>query len=173
MTRDVVTRSSLGYGLECGVLDLCVADDQEAYQGKESVSGFRNGIPLKEAYSLPMKAKSPVGSVIASICGRNYTLHLSMMDVSSQRVIMDKAFSGPKCVRLAKLSHHSHRLPKKIWSAVAGPRMDDLSDIWGEALLRLEREITSDFETQTRSGKVPKDAPAVDKTDSVHDYTIA
>ena len=39
----------------------------------------------------------------------DYPLHMAMVEISSQRVLIDKAFSVPKCVRLARMSHHSHR----------------------------------------------------------------
>ena len=70
------------------------------------------GFPVSEAYSLPMDAKSLVGLVIANLCGRHYQLHMAMVEASSQRVLIDKAFSTPKCVRLPQMSHHSHRLLK-------------------------------------------------------------
>ena len=34
------------------------------------------------------------------------------------RILVDKAFSVPKCVRLARMSHHSHRLLKKFLGTV-------------------------------------------------------
>ena len=76
------------------------------------------GFPMSEAYSLPMNAKSLVGSVMANLCGSHYPLHMAMVEASSPRVIFDKAFSIPKCVRQARMSHHSHRLLKKILGAV-------------------------------------------------------
>ena len=89
------------------------------------------GFPVSEAYGLPVNAKSLVGSVMANLCGSHYPLHNAMVEVSSQRVLVDKAFSVPKCVRLARISHHSHRLLKKILGTV--PREQrDLSEIWGE-----------------------------------------
>ena len=89
------------------------------------------GFPVSEAYSLPMNAKSLVGSVMANLCGNHCPLHMAMVEASSQRVLIDKAFSVPKCVRLARMSHHSHRLLRKIIGAVPGDRREDLSDIWG------------------------------------------
>ena len=66
------------------------------------------GFTVSEAYNLPTNAKSLVGSVMANLCGSHYPLHMSMVKASSQRVLIDKAFAGPKCVRLARKSHHSH-----------------------------------------------------------------
>ena len=68
------------------------------------------GFSVSEAYNLPVNAKSLVGSVIANLCGSHYPLHMAMVEVSSQRILIDKAFSVPKGVRLARMSHHSHRL---------------------------------------------------------------
>ena len=64
------------------------------------------GFPISEAFSLPLNAKSLVGSVMANLCGSHYPLHMAMVEVFSQRVLIDKAFSVPKCVRLARMSHH-------------------------------------------------------------------
>ena len=72
------------------------------------------GFPVSEAFSLPVNAKSLVGSVMANLCGSHYPLHMAMVEVSSQRILIDKAFSVPKCVRLARMSHHSHRLLRNI-----------------------------------------------------------
>ena len=76
------------------------------------------GFPVSEAYGLPVNAKSLVGSVIANVCGSHYPLHMAMVEVSSQRILVDKAFSVPKCVRLARMSHHSHKLLRKILGTV-------------------------------------------------------
>ena len=46
--------------------------------------------------------------------------------------------------------------------------VDDLGEFSGVELLSYERENTSNFERQSSSGKVLKDALAVVKTDSVH-----
>ena len=106
------------------------------------------GFPMSEAYGLPLNAKSLVGSVLANLCGSHYPLHMAMVEVSSQRVVIDKAFSVPKCVRLARMSHHSHKLLRKIRGAVPKEQRDDLSEIWGEELLGLESENASDHGKQ-------------------------
>ena len=90
------------------------------------------GFPVSEAYSLPVNAKSLVGSVMAKLCGSHYPLHMAMVEVNSQRILIDKAFSIPKCVRMARMSHHSHRLLRKILGTVPGEQREHLSDIWGE-----------------------------------------
>ena len=61
------------------------------------------GFPMSEAYGLPLNAKTLVGSVLANVCGSHYPLHMAMVEVSSQRVLIDKAFSVPKCVMLARM----------------------------------------------------------------------
>ena len=101
---------------------------------------------VNEAYSLPMNAKSLLGSVMANLCGSHTTLHMAMVEASSLRVMIDKTFSVPKCVRLARMSHHSHRLLRKMLGAVPGNRVEDLSKVWGEELLSTERDNTSDRE---------------------------
>ena len=88
------------------------------------------------------------------------------MEASSQRVLIDKAFSIPKCVRLARMSHHSHRL--KILGAVPEDQRENLREIWGEELLSLENENTSDFERQNTIGKAINSAPAMEGNDVAH-----
>ena len=71
-------------------------------------------------------------------------MHMAMVDVSSQRILVDKAFSVPKCVRLPRMSHHSHRLLRKILGTVPKAQRDDLSEVWGEELLSLRDENRTD-----------------------------
>ena len=88
------------------------------------------GFPMSEAYGLPLNAKSLIGSMMANLCGSHYPLHMAMVEASSQRVLVDKALSVPKCVRLARISHHSHKLLRKIRGTVPKELRDDLSEIW-------------------------------------------
>ena len=117
------------------------------------------GFSVSEAYSPPVNAKSLVGSVMANLCGSHYPLHMAIVEVSSQSILIDKAFSVPKCIRLARMSHHSHRLLRKILGTVPREQRDDLSEVW-EELLSLEGENTSDFERQNAIGKPISSAPA-------------
>ena len=78
------------------------------------------GFPVSEANSLPMNAKFLVSSVMANLCGSHYPLHMAMVEALSQRVLIDTAFSVPKCVRLARMSHQSHRLLQKMLGVVPG-----------------------------------------------------
>ena len=132
-----------------GVLQVSQKHIKSWKIGLEAEMGF----PMSEAYGLPLNAKSLVGSVMTNLCGSHYPLHMAMVEVSSQRVLVDKAFSVPKCVRLARMSHHSHKLLRKIRGAVPKEQRDDLSEIWGEELLGLESENTSDHGRQNVMGR--------------------
>ena len=124
---------------------------------------------MSEAFYLPTNARSLVGSIKANLCGSHYPLHMAMVEESSQRVLIDKAFSVPKCVRLARMSHHSHKLMRKVLGAVSGDRREDLSEIWGEELWSLEKKNTSDFERQNTIGKAMNSAPAMEENDVRHE----
>ena len=126
------------------------------------------GFPVSEDYSRPMNAKSLVGSVMAKLCGSHGPLHKALVEASRQRVLIDKAFSISKCVHLARMSHHSHRLLRKMLGVMPGDRREDLSEIWGEELLSLETENTSDFGRQNAIGKATSNTQAVDETDVTH-----
>ena len=56
------------------------------------------GFPMSEAYNLPVNAKSLVGSVMVNVCGSYYPLHMAMVEVSSQRILVDKAFRYPSAL---------------------------------------------------------------------------
>ena len=127
------------------------------------------GFPMSEAYGLPVNAKSLVGSVLANVCGSHYPLHMAMVEVSSHRILVDKAFSVPKCVRLARMSHHSHRLLRKILGTVPRAQREDFSEIWGEKLLSLGDENMSDFERQNATGKPMSSVPAPEENDITHE----
>ena len=127
------------------------------------------GFPVSEAYGLPVHAKSLVGSLMANVCGSHYQLHMAMVEVSSQRIIMDKAFSVPRCVRLARMSHHSRRLLRKILGTVPRAQRDDLSEIWGRELLSLADENRSNFERQKAIGKPMGNVPMLEEDDVVHE----
>ena len=105
---------------------------------------------------------------MANLCGSHYPLHMAMVEISSQRILIDKAFSLPNCARLARMSHHSHRLLRNILGTVPREQRDDLSEIWGEELLSLECENTSDNERQNTIGKPMNSAPAQEENDMTH-----
>ena len=151
-----------------GVLQVTQKHIKSWKVGLEAEMGF----PMSEAYRLPLNAKSLVGSVMANLCGSHYPLHMAMVEVSSQRVLIDKAFSVPKCVRLARMSHHSHKLLRKIRGTVPKEQRDDLSEIWGEELLGLESENTSDLERQNVIGKPMVSAPNLEEVDVIHEKMV-
>ena len=74
-----------------GVLQMVQKHNRGWKVGLEAGMGF----PVGEAYSLPTNAKSLVGSVRANRCGSHYPLHMAMVEASSQRKLIDKAFSIP------------------------------------------------------------------------------
>ena len=148
-----------------------VAGDPETHQELKVGIEAEMGSPMSEAYGLPLNAKSLVGSVMANLCGRHYPLHMAMVEVSSQRVLIDKAFSVPKCVRLARMSHHSHKLLRKIRGTVPKEQKDDLSEIWGEELLGLESENTNDLEGQNVMGEAHGKCPKLGRSRREADRT--
>ena len=94
---------------------------------------------------------------------------MSMVEASTPRVMIDKAFSVPKCVQLARTSHQSHLLLRRMLGAVPGTGMEDLSETWVEELFSLEKENSSDFEKQSTGGKTLSNAQSVDENDLTHD----
>ena len=53
------------------------------------------GFPVSEAYSLPLNAKSTVGSVMANFCRSHYKLHMPMVEASSQEATTEKLSRYP------------------------------------------------------------------------------
>ena len=103
---------------------------QKRIKGQRIGLGAEKRFPMSEACSLPINAKSLVGTVTASSCGSHNPLHMSIVEASSQRMMIDKAFSVPNCVLPLRVSHHSQQLQRKVWGAVTGPRARDFSDTW-------------------------------------------
>ena len=138
---------------------------------QKHISGWKIGIEAKmgfsvsEPYSSPTNAKSLVGSVMTNLCESHFPSHMAMVEASSQRVLIDKAFSISKGVRLARLSHQSHRLLRKFLGAVPEDQRENLSEIWGKELMSLENENTIDFERQNTIGKAMNSAPAMEGND--------
>ena len=98
VTGEARVGTPLGDRVECGVMSRCVAGNPVTHQELDGWTLSGNGFPMSEAYGLPLNAKSLVGSVMANLCDSHYPLHMAMVEVSSQRVSIDKAFSVPKCV---------------------------------------------------------------------------
>ena len=51
--------------------------------------------PVSETYGLSANAKSLVESVLTSHCETSYPVYMLMADTTSQRILIDKAFSIP------------------------------------------------------------------------------
>ena len=58
---------------------------------------------------------------------------------------------------------------RKIRGTVPKELRDDLSEIWGEELLKLESENTSDHERQNVIGKPVGGAPNMEENDTMHE----
>ena len=58
---------------------------QKHIKGRKIGLATEMGFPLSEAYSLLKNAKSVVRSVMVSLCRRHYSLHMAMVEASSQR----------------------------------------------------------------------------------------
>ena len=97
---------------------------------------------------------------------------MSMVKVPNRRVMIDKAFSVPKCVRLVRMPHHSWQLLRKMWGSLSELRLEDLSDTWREKLLSLEMEKLSEFEKQSPSGEELNNARAVCENVSIRSNMV-
>ena len=130
------------------------------------------GFPVREAYSMPMDTISLLGSVMANFCGSIARYTCQWWKCLSQRVMIDNAFSVSKCVRLVRIPRHSWQLLKKMWGALPGPRLEDLNDTWGEEILSLQMENLSEFEKQSPSVEVLKNARAVCENSSIQSTIV-
>ena len=52
------------------------------------------GFPVSEADSLPMNAKSLVGSVMSNFCGSHFPLHMPVVEVTSEGMMIDRENSN-------------------------------------------------------------------------------
>ena len=75
-------------------------------------------------------------------------MHFLAEDVKSTRMIVDQAFSVPKCVRLARMSEKSYELLCKIFSAVPERTKEELESILGRKFMGYASLNFSDFERQ-------------------------
>ena len=66
---DAGVRATLSDSVERGVMAWGVANNPEAHQGWKVGLEAEMGFPVSEAYSLPVNAKSLLGSVMANLCG--------------------------------------------------------------------------------------------------------
>ena len=72
-------------------------------------------------------------------------------------------------VGFLSLERGKERDLRKILGTVPREQRDDLSEIWGEELLSLKDENTSDFERQNIIGKPMTSAPAQEESDMTHE----
>ena len=107
-------RTPLGDRVERRVMARSVASDPKTHQEWEGWTRSGDRISQERSLWSASKCEVPSGFSDINLCGSHYPLHMAMVEVSSQRVLIDKAFSVPKCVRLARMSHHSHKLLRKI-----------------------------------------------------------
>ena len=94
------------------------------------------------------------------------------VDVKSTRMIVDQAFSVPKCVRLARTSEKSYELLCKMFSAVPERTKEELELILGKKFMGYARGNLSDFERQKQKGSTVTDYNAVDESDEIHRVMI-
>ena len=105
----------------------------------ESRPGSRNGIPSERGLQSADECEVFAGISHGEFVWKPLsTAHANGGSVQ-QRVMIDKAFSVPRCLRLTRMSHHSHQLLRKMMGAVPGDRVEDLSGIWGEKLFSLKK----------------------------------
>ena len=90
------------------------------------------------------------------------------VDVKSTRMIVDQAFSVPKCVRLARMSEKSYEFLCKIISTVPKRTKKELESTLGKKFMRYASGIFRDFERQKQKGSTVTDYIAVDENDEVH-----
>ena len=95
-------------------------------------------------------------------------MHFVAVDVKSTSMIVDQAFSVPKCVRLARISEKSYKLLCKLFSAVPERFKEELESILGKKFMGYVSENFSDFERQKQKGSTGTDYNTVDENDEVH-----
>ena len=98
-----------------------------------------------ETYRRPSGARYLVESTLAPMCRSRYPVHFVAVDVKSTRMIVDQAFSVPKCVRLARTSENSYEILCKIFSAVPERTKEELESILGKKFLGYVSGNFSDF----------------------------
>ena len=108
-----------------------------------------------------------VGSTLAPMCKSRYPVHFVPVDVKSTRLIVDQAFSVPKCVRLARMSEKSYELLCKMFSAVPARTEEELESILGKNFMGYVSGNFSDLERQRQKGSTAVDYNAVDKNDEI------
>ena len=145
-----------------------------ALQTAQKIGGWRealeNQMNLKdsEVYHRPAGSRYLVGSSSAPYCNSRYPTHVVAMDVRTQQLLVDQLFSGPKCVRLARMSERSYDLLAKIIRAVPKRSEGELQDVVGEEFMRLNEGNVSEFQKQKASGALPTEFPTIEEKNEVH-----
>ena len=101
---------------------------------REAIEAEMN-IRHSETYRRSSGERYLVRSTSAIISKTNYPMYLVAVDVKITRMIVDKAFSVPKCVRLAKMSEKSYELLCKMFSAVPERTKEELELILGKKFM--------------------------------------
>ena len=134
---------------------------------REAIEAEMN-IRHSETYRSPTGARYLVGSTLAPMCKSRYPVHFVEVDVKSTRMIVDQAFSVPKCVRLARISEKSYELLCKMFPAVPRRTKEELESILGKKFMGYASGNFSDFERQKQKGSTVTDYNAVDENDELH-----
>ena len=109
-----------------------------------------------------------MGSTLAPMLKSRYPVHFVAVDVKSTRTIVDQAFSGPKCLRLARMSEKSYELMCKMFSAVTERTKEELESILGKKFMGYASGNFSDFERQKQRGSTVTDYNTVDENNEDH-----
>ena len=120
-----------------------------------------------EIYCRPSGARYLVGSTLAPMCKSRYPVHIVAVDVKKTRMIVDQAFSVPKCVRLARMSERSYEFLCKMFSAVPKRTMEELKSILGKKFMGCVSGNFSDFKRQKQRGSTVTVYNTVDENDEV------
>ena len=107
-----------------------------------------------------------MGSTLAPMC--KSPVHFVAVDVKSTRMIVDQAFSVPKCLRLTRRSEKFYELLCKMFSAVAERTKEELESILGRKIMGYVSGNFSDFERQKQRGSTVTEYNTVDENDEVH-----
>ena len=145
-----------------------VLQTEQKHIGKwrEAIEAEMN-IRHSETYRRPSGAQYLVGSRLAPMCKSRYPVHFVAVDVKSTRMIVDQAFSVPKCVRLARMTERSYELLCKMFSAVPERTKEELESILGKKFMGYVSGNISDFERQKQRGSTVTDYKTVDENDEV------
>ena len=146
-----------------------VLQTEQKHIGKwrEAIEAEMN-IRHSETYRRPSGLRYLVGSTLAPMFKSRYPAHFVAVDVKSTRTIVDRAFSVPKCVGLARMSEKFYELLCKIFLAVPERTKEELELILGKKFRGYVSGNFSDFERQKQRGATVTDYNTVDENDEVH-----